>query len=118
MIKHHILHSFGRGACKEYCDPAFSLLPSMQSRRFHSPANTTTVWQPFIRTHMAAIKRLAHTCSPKAHFNEACSQSFASRQGTLILLMKACLTMFNDYHDTDSGFKKMLTWKKKGSVTV
>jgi hypothetical protein len=56
----------------------------MQSRRFHSPANTTTVWQPFIRTQIPAIKRLAHICSPKAHFNEACTQSFASKQDTLI----------------------------------
>jgi hypothetical protein len=64
--------------------PAFPLLPSMQSRRFHSPANTTTVWQPFIRTQMPAIKRLAHICSPKAHFNEACPQSFASKHDTLI----------------------------------
>jgi hypothetical protein len=64
--------------------PTFSRLSSMQSRRFHSPANTSTVWQPFIRTQMPAIKRAAHICSPKAHFNEACSQSFASKNGTLI----------------------------------
>jgi hypothetical protein len=77
----------------------------MQSSRFHSQGLPSNSYGSLLSlTQMPAIQSLTHSCSLKAHSNEACSQSLASKQDTWILLMNPDLQMFNDYHDTD--FKK------------